>query len=142
MRTAVQLRPTGAPSAALLYGLPEGTREGRLGPIALFPGGELVAYEIVSRRRRCLYVFRTLEVDDRLAASVPGVHPRVHLLLNLYTAGRIRMVRHLLAHLKRVRRDPSGLPDDFFSRAGVLLAGRVPARRVLYALLPPPTPLE
>ena len=42
------------------------------------------------RRRPRLFVFRTLTVDDRLAATLPGVRPPVKLLLELRTKGRIR----------------------------------------------------
>ena len=48
---------------------------------ALFGPGELVGYRIQYRRRTRVFVFRTLYADDPLAASVPGVRPRVHLLL-------------------------------------------------------------
>jgi hypothetical protein len=137
MNTQVQLRSSGSPTAQLLHGDPREVRAGLLGPIALFGAGALVAYQVRSRRRCALFIFRTLNVDDRLAASIPGVHPRVQLLLDLHASKPIRRVRGLFAYLRRNGRNPSQLPDDFFLRAGVALSGPLPAQRILYALLPP-----
>ena len=130
MNTAVQLRRTGAEvRSGLLYGTPRETVAGTLGPVALFSSGELVAYGIRHHRRTRVFVFRTLDVDDRLAASLPGVCPRVRLLLEVRTAGRARLVRGLLAYLVRTRHDPCRLPDGFYVRVGVALAGRLPAHK-------------
>jgi len=136
MNTAVQLRRAGdLLRSDLLYGVPRTTVAGKLGPVALFAAGELVAYRIRHRRRTRLFVFRTLDVDDRLAASLPGVRPRVHLLLEVHTAGRVRLVRGMFAHLVKNRRDPCGLPDGFYVRVGVALAGRLPPHKILLSLL-------
>jgi hypothetical protein len=80
-------------------------------------------------------VFRTLEVSDPLAASVPGVRPRVQLLVDLVSAGRMRLVRGLFAYLARTGRAPSDLPDSFFVRVSAALSGRLPQHKVLVALL-------
>jgi len=138
MKTAVQLRTSvGAerPRAELLFGTPCDLGEGRLGPVARFESGEVVAYQIRSRRRRRVFVFRTLEVDDAFAVDVPGVRPHVQLLLQLRTAGRIRLVRSLFAYLTRTGRDPSALPDVFYIRVGAMLGGRLPGHKVLLHLL-------
>jgi hypothetical protein len=136
MNTAVQLRRAGdVLRSELLYGAPRRTVAGTLGPVALFAAGEIVAYRIRHRRRSRLFVFRTLEVDDRLAASLPGVHPRVHLLLEVHTAGRVRLVRGMFAVLLKNRHDPCGLPDGFYVRVGVALAGRLPRHKILPSLL-------
>jgi len=136
MNTAVQLRRTGAEvRSGLLYGTPMKTVAGTLGPVALFSSGELVAYRIRHHRRTRVFVFRTLDVDDRLAASLPGVRPRVRLLLEVRTAGRARLVRGLLAYLVKTRHDPCRLPDGFYVRVGVALAGRLPAHKILLSLL-------
>jgi hypothetical protein len=138
MKTAVQLRTLAGderPRADLLLGTRCDLGEGALGPVARFESGQIVAYQIRSRRRRRLFVFRTLEVDDAFAVAVPGVRPRVQLLLELHTAGRIRLARSLFAYLTRTGRDPSALPDIFYTRVGALLGGRLPAHKVLPALL-------
>lgn len=66
---------------------------------------------------------------------MPGVRPRVQLLMELRTAGRIRLVRSLFAYLIRTGRDPSALPDLFYTRVGVMLGGRLPVHKVLLQLL-------
>ena len=140
MKTVVQVRhPTAdsQPRAELVWGRPLGVEAGVLGPVALFGSGEIVAYLLRFRRRPRLFVFRTLTVDDRLAASLPGVRPRVQLLLELRTQGRVRRVRRLFAYLARTGRDPSALTDGFYVRAGLVLAGRLPAHKILLSLLPP-----
>lgn len=136
MKTAVQLRPraAGAPQSELVYGKPHVLVTGKLGAVALFDAEELVAYRIRHGRQTRLFVFRTLEVDDRLAAQVPGVSPRVQLLFDVRTSGRARLVRGLFAYLVKSR-DPSALPDSFYVRVGVALGGRLPGHKVLPALL-------
>jgi hypothetical protein len=139
MRTAVQLRlrshdPDDARSE-VLGGAPCSVNEGKLGPVALFESGEVVAYLLHRRRRARVFVFRTLDVDDRLAATVPGVSPRVRLLFEVRTPGRIRRTRALFAYLVRTGHDPSGLVDEFYIRVGAVLNGRLPAHRVLLPLL-------
>jgi hypothetical protein len=136
MNTALQLRRTGGEvRTGLLYGTPVETVAGTLGPVALFSSGEIVAYRIQHRRRTRVFVFRTLDVDDRLAASVPGVCPRVRLLLEVRTAGRAQLVRGLLAYLVKTGHDPCRLPDGFYVRVGVVLAGLLPAHKILRSLL-------
>ena len=138
MKTAVQLRALAGderPRAELLFGAPCDLGEGRLGPVARFESGRVVAYQIRSRRRRRLFVFRTLEVDDAFAVAVPGVRPHVQLLLELRTAGRIRIARSLFGYLVRTGRDPSALPDVFYTRVGAMLGGRLPGHKILPSLL-------
>jgi hypothetical protein len=138
MKTAVQLREAAGgdlPRSELLSGTPREGVSGALGPVALFGSGEIVAYLLRGRRRGRLFVFRTLEVDDRHAATVPGVRPRVRLLLELRTPGRIRRGRALFKFLARTSRDPSTLPDAFYFRVGAVLGGRLPAHTILRSLL-------
>ena len=138
MNTAVQLRRVAgdAPRSDLLHGTPGSIISGRLGPVALFSPGAIVVYRIRHRRRTRLFVFRTLEVDDRLAASIPGVHPRVHLLLDVRSAGCARLVRGLLGSLVKRGDDPCDLPDAFYLRVGVALTGHLPPHKILHSLLP------
>src|ERR1017187_2580141 len=137
MNTAVQLRRVAgdAPRSDLLHGTPGSIISGRLGPVALFSPGAMVVYRIRHRRRTRLFVFRTLEVDDRLPASIPGVHPRVQLLLDVRSAGRARLVRGLLGSIVKSGHDPCALPDAFYLRVGVALAGRLPTHKSLLSLL-------
>jgi hypothetical protein len=142
MNTAVQLRADGddTPRCDLLHGAPSSTAPGKVGPVALFPSGEIVAYRIRRSRRTRVLVFRTLEVDDRLAATIPGVHPRVQLLFEVRSAAHARLVRGLFGYLVRSGHNPCGLPDAFYLRVGVALAGRLSAHKILRSLLEPRFP--
>jgi hypothetical protein len=140
MKTAVQLRPlaaTHSPRCDLLHGAPLEVLDGEFGPVALFPADALVAYRLRGRRSVRLYVFRTLDVTDPFAAFVPGVRPRVQLLMGLRRAGRVRLARGLFAYLARTACEPSQLPDAFYLRVGAALSGRLPAHKILLSLLPP-----
>jgi hypothetical protein len=145
MNTAVQLRfpRDDGPRCELVHAAPREIVPGTLGPVALFASGEVVGYLLRAPRRPALFVFRTLDVDDPLAARLPGVRPRVQLLLSVRSAGRIRLIRSLFAYLTKTSRDPSRLPDVFYLRVGAALAGRLPAHKILRSLLsPPPSPAE
>ncbi len=137
MNTAVQLRRVAgdAPRSDLLHGTPGSIISGRLGPVALFSPGAMVVYRIRHRRRTRLFVFRTLEVDDRLAASIPGVHPRVQLLLDVRSAEHARLVRRLLGSLVTRGDDPCALPDAFYLRVGAALTGHLPPHKMVHSLL-------
>jgi hypothetical protein len=138
MNTALQL-PDGHGNTLrceLLWGEPFEVFAGPLGPILIFCPGAIVAYVLRSRRRRRLYVFRTLAVHDPMAASVPGVRPRVQLLLDVVSASRVRLVRGLFAYFARTGRAPSDLPDGFYVRVGATLGGRLPGHKALHSLLP------
>lgn len=138
MKTAVQLlRQAGKdrPKSELVCGTPSSIVTGRHGPVALFDPGQLVGYRIGCRRQARLFVFRTLEVDDRLAAAIPGVRPRVQLLFEVQTPGRARLVRGMFMYLAKKRSDPARLPDGFYVRIGLALAGRLQAHKILPSLL-------
>jgi hypothetical protein len=137
MNTAVQLRQpgSGTPRTELVYGKPHALVTGELGGVAVFSPDQVVAYRIGYRRQTRLFVFRTLEVDDRLAARIPGVRPHVRLLFDVCTTGRARLVRALFAYLARTSRAPAALPDAFYVRIGAALGGRLPAHKILGLLL-------
>jgi hypothetical protein len=139
MNTAVQLRPLrdDLPRCDLVHGTPHTILPGSVGPVALFAPGQVVAYLLQSRRRLHLFVFRTLDVRDRLAASVPGVRPEMQLLLDLSSVGRVRLARGLFSYLIKHGCDPSGLPDEGYVRVSAALAGRMRSREVLLSLLSP-----
>jgi hypothetical protein len=58
-------------------------------------------------------------------ASVPGVRPPVHLLIQLRSEGRARLARELFARLARTHA-PASLSDGFYLRLGVTMGGRQP----------------
>jgi hypothetical protein len=138
MNTAVQLRPIAAldrPRCDLVHGEPHELVAGELGRIALFGPGQLVAYRLQHRRHSRLFVFRTLDVADRLAARVPGVRPSVQLLLELRSNGRVRLARKLFAYLAKKGPNPSGLSNAFYARVGAAAGGRLPGHKILLSLL-------
>ena len=130
MKTAVQLRSGGELQCELVCGRPEATVPGVLGPVALFAPDEIVAYVVASPTRRQLFVFRTLVVDDRCAARVPGVHPRVRLLVHVQSARRVWAMKRLLAYLAKRTLSPSELSDGFYARVSHLLGGRTDSAHV------------
>jgi hypothetical protein len=132
--TVVQLRER-RPSARLLYGAPDAVTDGATGPLAIFGVGALVGYCVESSYRRSLFLFRTLVVDDPLAARVIGVRPRVQLLLELHTAEGIRRTGRLLAYLLASGWSPDHLSDAFWGRASTALRGRMPPQASLVSLL-------
>jgi len=121
----------------LVYGRPADVRTSARGEVALFSPGALVAYELSAARRSArLFVFRTLFVEDRLAARVPGVHRRVQLLFTLRARVRIERLRQIFTRLDALGWPPEGLPDAFFIRLGASFEGRLPRRPILASLLP------
>jgi hypothetical protein len=135
MRTAVQLCSGGAVECALLCGEPGAMASGALGPVALFGPEEVVGYLVRTSAGRTLFVFRTLAVDDAWAASVPGVHPRVRLLVHLRSAMRVRALTRLFGTLAKRALAPSGLSDGFYVRVSHALGGRRTDQARLKALL-------
>ncbi len=141
MKTAVQLLPIGAhdlPRSDLVSGEPREIVRGARGCVALFDPGEVVAYRIRQRRHTRLFVFRTVEVGEPLATEVPGVRPRVRLLVAVRTAARARLAERLFAYLVRTGHLPSRLSDGFYLRVGAVLSGRLPPRKILASLLAAP----
>jgi len=134
MKTAVQLRSGGDVQCELVCGEPVSVASGARGPVALFAPDEVVAYLVRTAARRTLFVFRTLVVDDTWAASVPGVLPRVRLLVHVCSAKRVRAVGRLFGYLARKTLAPSALSDAFYARVSHLVGGRTDAAR-LRALL-------
>jgi hypothetical protein len=124
VKTAVQLRSTGGVACSLVGGTPGATYPGKLGPVAVFTPGAIVGYLTRTPAGVTLPVFRTLAVDDNLAAKVPGVAPRVRLLLFVRTAGRVRAVRRLFRLLSLRGIEPADLRDAFYVRVSAALRGR------------------
>jgi len=135
LATRVQLRSDPATVCRLLYGTPEAMGSGIHGPIAFFPPDSLVAYHLEFDRKERVFVFRTLEGRAPDTSEVPGVFPAVNLLMEVRSRGRVDLVRRLFAYLALTGRQPEALSEGFFVRANTLLAGQLPRRRVLEALL-------
>jgi hypothetical protein len=124
VKTAVQLRTGGGVECALLGVEPPEVVSGALGLVALFEADQIVGYVIRSRAGRRLFVFRTLAVDDTWAASVPGVHPHVRLLVHVRSAKRVWAMKRLFAYVAARPLSPSQLSDGFYARVSHLLGGR------------------
>lgn len=108
------------------------------GSVAVVPPGSIAVYSLARRNHRlCLFVFRAQSEGARSPSSarLPGVEPRVELLLEARSTGRMRLVKSLFRHLKRARIDPSQLSDAFYVRVSVVLGGRLPPFKVLPRLL-------
>ncbi len=86
-----------------------------------------------------LFVFRTLEVDDAFAVTVPGVRPRVQLLMELGTAGRIRLARSLFAFLLRTGRIHRRCPTSSTSAPARRSEAGCPVTRSCSRCPPPST---
>jgi hypothetical protein len=119
----------------MVSGEPDSYAQGTLGPIALFAPGEVVAYLVRTSAGPSVFVFRTLAVDDPWAASVPGVQPRVRLLVHVRSALRVRAVRRLFATLAKRALRPSELSDAFYVRVSHVLGERRTDQARLRALL-------
>jgi hypothetical protein len=130
VKTAVQLRSGSVVRCELVYGDPASTASGALGPVALFGPDEVVAYAIQTSSGRRLFVFRTLAVDDSWAARVPGVHPRVRLLVHSRSAMRVRAMQRLLGYIAKRALCPSHLSDAFYVRVSHALGGRTDQARL------------
>jgi hypothetical protein len=131
--TAVQLQES--PRCELVAGDPLATPVGRRGPVALFAPGELVAYAVHGGLRPRLFLFRTRARDGAAATAVPGVHPRVELLLALESARVLRRTRRFFSVLRRQNRPASSLPDSFYVRLDRILRARGPLVPLTQALL-------
>jgi hypothetical protein len=130
MKTAVQLRAGGAVQCELACGTPSSSAAGALGPVALFGPDEVVAYVIRTPSGRRLFLFRTLAVDDKWAARLPGVHPHVRLLVHVRSAMRVRAMRRLLGYIAKRAVCPSHLSDAFYVRVSHALGGRTDQARL------------
>ena len=135
MRTVVQLRSDAALTCELGLGAPDGFVEGARGPIAVFGPDQIVAYVVRAPKSSVLALFRTLAVDDKLAASVPGVFPRVRLLALVRACGRVRVARRFFTYVLRRGLDPSLLGDGFYVRLNSALGGRRAYQAQLRGLL-------
>ena len=132
--TAIQLRVDGELTARLLCGGPFSIVGGDDGEIALLPVGRIAAYLVARRRTTGLYLFRTAIGGDR--TLVPGVSEPVRLLLSSARRATAKRIRNFIRNVTKYGHDPSGLSDEFWTRAGgALLARRRPSQQLLSSLL-------
>ena len=131
--TLVLIRTSSAVATRLVHGGPL-LRVSDGGTVATIPAGEIVVYSLQARALRC-FVFRTLNAPESFSTVVPGVSPKVRLLLHTSTLGRLQRLQQLLAYLERIGRTPSSLSDGFYLRLHTILNGRLPKTRVLRSLL-------
>jgi hypothetical protein len=136
MITAVQeRRGESDPSAAVIHGKPLRTLVGRRGPIRLFHSGEIVAYVLQANGRARIFVFRTLERPVADASIVPGVQPRVRVLIVADKGRRIYRARQMLATLGRLGLQTAQISDRFYLSAATTLGNRAPIESVVKTLL-------
>ncbi len=135
--TRVQLRSPDNPDerplrCRLLYGKPAQTVPNRLGRVAIFHAGQIVAYLVEHGRAHTVFVFRTLD-EDRFAGDgvkLLGVWPRVHLLIGDCRRESIDQMWRLFRELRRSGVDPSQLRDGFWARVGHGLGGRATQKTI------------
>jgi hypothetical protein len=72
---------------------------------------------------------------DATGADVPGVHPRVALLLELRTSARIDKLRRLLSFLEKHGLEPASMSDAFYLRVSHVLGGHLTAPKIVLSLL-------
>lgn len=135
MKTAVQIRRGESVRCAVFEGEACAMAKGAFGPVALFDADHVVGYRVEHRRRVRAFLFRTLVVDDPWAAAVPGVRPRVRLLVEVRTAQQVRRLAGVLRDLGQQGCLPAALSDAFYLRVGQALAGRGASREALRRLL-------
>lgn len=121
-------------SSALIHGSSIDRRPHPRGVILVLPPGQIALYCLRTVKYRC-FLFRTLAAPELLSSEVPGVSPRVRLLLETQTLGRLARLRELLRYLARTGLEPSSLSDAFYLRLNALLNGRLPKGKALRSLL-------
>ena len=121
MLTAVQLRKHPNVTAQLVAGSP--IRQ--LDQVALFGPEQLVAYMIEGVQHTLTLVFKTLHTADPLGAKLPGVHPRVSLLLEARGSLAASRLRNLFRYLSKRGLRPEDLSEDFWVRLDAVLSGQV-----------------
>lgn len=120
-RTAVQLRSDPNFNAKLLHGKPLH----RIGQVVVFGPGQLVVYMIEGFRHTITYVFKTLPHATANAAKLPGVTPRVSLLLEARGSLSVSRIRNLLRYLERRKASPDDLSEAFWIRLDAVLSGQI-----------------
>jgi hypothetical protein len=120
--TAVRLRDEPGLVARVIHGEPVRTIANR---VAVFSPGQLVGYMIASSEHTHTFVFRTPHRTDDRGAKLPGVEPRVALLVDARGARAASRLRNMFGYFRRRRIDPERLSPEFWVRVDALLAGRL-----------------
>jgi hypothetical protein len=119
--TAVRLHSDEGFSATVVHGQPDRG----IANVALFSPGRLVAYMLATPIWTRVYVFRTLAKPGATHSRIPGVAPRVDLLLDTRTRAAAARIRNMFRYFARNGRPPESLSETFWLRLGVLLGGRL-----------------
>jgi len=123
------------PTTRLLGGLVVRTTPDPRGIVHWILPGVVVLYTVHAREPRT-FVFRTATSRfSQILTRVPGVSPSVVLLVQTTTLGRQALVHRLFRQLGRARREPSHLPDVFYSKLQTVLARRAPSAAAIDSLL-------
>ena len=123
------------PRTRLLGGSVVHTSTDPRGTVHWIRPGVVVLYAVHAREPRT-FVFRTATSrSSQILTRVPGVSPAVVLLVQTTTLGRQALVHRLFRQLGRARRDPSHLPDIFYSKLQTVLARRASSAAAIDSLL-------
>lgn len=118
----------------LLHGLVSRTTRDPRGTIHWVLPGEIVLYSVRGQQPRT-FVFRTANAAANLLSSVPGVAPRVTLLVQTTTANRQALLQLYFRNLLRQGRNPTLLADRLYAKLNIVLSRRTASRDALDALL-------
>jgi hypothetical protein len=120
--TAVRLRDEPGLVARVVHGDPVRSVANR---VAVFNPGQLVGYMIASSEHTHTFVFRTLHGSDHRGAKIPGVEPRVALLVDVRGARAASRLRNMFGYFRRHRIAGDRLSAEFWVRVDALLACRL-----------------
>jgi len=101
----------------------------------VFGPGTVVAYRLRLQLREQLFVFRTLQQPEPLGTRVPGVRPRVRLLMLVHNERRIQRALSLMRALRVRAHKLERLSDEVFLRANHVLGRRAPIASIADSLL-------
>src|SRR5688572_10411989 len=104
------------------------------GAVHWVPPGQIALYTVRGHKTRT-FVFRTAAQRATLLSSVPGVSPRVTLLVQTTTLARQALLLGFFRSLIVAGRSPTSLDDLLFAKLNVLLSRRAPTREALDGLL-------
>lgn len=134
-RTLVLTMSSVAVSSRLLHGTVVERHSHPRGAVLGLPPGQIAVYCVRAVKCRA-FLFRTLATPEPLSSELPGVTPRVRLLLQTQTLGRLARLEELFRYLARSGQQPSSLSDTFYLRLNAILAGKLPSSgKVLRSLL-------
>jgi hypothetical protein len=132
--TLVLLTNSAPVSSALIHGAAIERRQHPRGAVLVLPPGQIALYCLRTVKCRA-FLFRTLAHPELISSEVPGVSPRVRLLLQTQTLGRLARLQELFRYLATEDLQPSFLSDRFYLRLNAILCGKLPKAKILRSLL-------